>query len=455
VRRSGLALLAAGALCFTAGLSPLLVAGTAVAADEPGSGLGSFALNAIGTGVQFRVAEPMFCFSSVAAKSGCDGSIPEATSSLQSGPNGNALASVVWPGDLGANAGSLIVTASNGQAPDQLSMLDSPIRAERRTGQTPDTLTNNGTPPGATMKATAKSTSTSADAHVDSTSIPVGSFGPSSATSKTELTGPKSAISAATSNVSDIDLGVLHIGSVQSTATATTDGVTATAKGSTKVTGVTVAGIPVTIDENGITVQGTGVPLSILTNQVNAALTQAGISLLVSQPQGKPDGASVTYTSGALVVVFAPQAGYQFSVTLGQANVTAASVEAITFVPPTTGGTTGGTSTGGLSTGGTTTTGGGTSGGSGGGTSGSGGIAADPTTGGSVPGTAGGSTGSVPPPQTFTPETAAVRTKLGGGVSPWLGGFALVGVGLMAFGMKRLPDRVLEAVPSACPLEES
>ena len=437
------ALFGVGALLVIGSALPMV---TATADDSPGSGLGSFALNAIGTGIQLRVGEPSFCFTSVAAKNGCEGAIPEATSSLQSGPSGSSLASVVWPGDLGANAGSLIVTASNGQAPPELSMLDSPIRAERRTGQSPDTMTTTNTPPGTTMTAVAKATSTSSDAAVQSTSIPIGSFGPAHATARTEVTGPKTAVSQATTTVQDIDLaGVVHIGAVQSTAKATTDGTTATVKGTTSVTGVTIAGVPVTIGQDGVSVNGTGAGVKALTDVVNNALSQAGLKLLVSEPQGKPDGSSVSYTSGALVAVFAPQAGYQFSLTLGQANVTAASVEAITFQPPTTGGTTGGTTTGFGTTG--TTTGGSTSGGTGG-------LSGVPgTTGGSVPTTTTG--GSVPPPQTFTPQLTAKRGGLYGGVSPWLGVVGLGGVGMMLAGMRRLPDKVLVPVPPACPLEES
>jgi hypothetical protein len=450
MRRNGLALVCAGGLLLMSSALPLV---SASAADAPGSGLGSFGLNAIGTGVQLRVGEPSFCFTSVAAKNGCEGTIPEATSSLQSGPNGSALGSVTWPGDLGANAGSLIVTASNGQAPSQLSMIDSPIRAERRTGQTPDTMTTT-TPPGTSMKAVAKSNSTFADALVQSSDIPVGGFGPAHTTARTEVTGPKAAVSEATSNVQDIDLGgVVHIGSVQSRALATTNGTVATVKGSTKVSDATVGGIPVTIDENGVTVNGNGAAVTTLTSQVNAALSQAGITLRVSEPQGKPDGASVSYTSGALVAVFAPQAGYQFSLIMGEANVTAASVESITFNPPSTGGTTGGT-TGSFTPG---TTGGGTSGGStsGGATSGGGLIPRGSTGGSGLPPISDPTTGG-PVPTVADPVLAASSNRTGKHpLGPLAVALALLGAGLMLAGLRRLPDRILEATAPVCPLEES
>jgi hypothetical protein len=70
-------------------------------------------------------------------------------------------------------------------------------------------------------------------------------------------------------------------------------------------------------------------------------------------------------------------------------------------------------------------------------------------------GTTGGSTG-VPAPQTL-PQTqnASSSNPLYGGLSPWLGVFGLLSAGLIAAGFKRLPDKVLEATPSACPLQES
>jgi hypothetical protein len=443
VRKTGAALFVAGLACTSTAVLPLVHVS---AEDAPGSGLGSFALNGFATGVQIRVGEPSYCYTTTAGKNGCEGAIPESTASLQSGPNGSALAAVAWPGALAADLGDLHITASNGQLPSQATVLNDPVRAEVRTGQNPDTVSYDSVP-GSTMKASAKPTATSAEAAVQSTTAAVGTFGPSSSSASSTLTGPKAAIAKAKSNLQDIDLGgVVHIGSVQSEATATTDGTTATVKGGTKVTGATVAGVPVTIDESGVSVNGSGLAIKTLTDQVNSALSQAGITLRVSEPQGKPVGAGVSYTSGALVAVFAPQAGYQFSVTLGGANVTATSVPAITFTPPTTtGGTTGTTGTTG---GGATTGGAGTGGVSVGGTSG----LVSGTTGDLAPTT--GAPTDVPGPQTLTPQLAGSSAKLRGPVKPWLVVTGLLGVGLMLAGLKRLPDRVLEALPPVCPLEE-
>ena len=437
------ALIAVGVLSGVVAVFPAVHAS---AAGDPGSGLGSYGLNAFATGVQLRVGEPNFCFTSTAAKNGCEGATPESTASLASGPSGHALAAITWPGDLAANLGSLLITASGGQIPTSASALDDPVRAEVQTGQSPDTVSYDQVP-GSSMTATAKPTMTKADAHVQSQSSPVAAIGPAATSASSTLTGASSAVAKATSSVSDISLasGVVHIGSVTSTATATTDGAKATVKGGTTVVGATVAGVPVTIDEKGVSVQGNGVALTTLTNTVNSALSQAGLTLRVSEPQGKPVGSAVSYTSGSLVAVFSPQKGYQFSLTLGGANVTADSQKAISFPTVTSGGTTG------FTPGTTGTTGAvvpGTSGGTGG-------QAVSPVVPGVAPGGTTGSTG-VPAPQTLVPtQNAASAKPLYGGLSPWLAVFGLLSAGLIAAGFKRLPDKVLEAVPSACPLQES
>ena len=432
MRRS---LVAMGLCCVVASVFPGVHAS---AASEPGSAFGSYALSAAAKGVQLTFGEPQYCYTDPAGLQGCDGDVPIATSSLSNGPSGSATAAVAWPGALAADVGSLIITASNGQVPDQARMLNDPVRAQVRTGQSPDTVSYDSVP-GTTMKATAKSNLTSADAHVQALSAAsVGTFGPVSTVTRTQLTGPKSAIAKATSSASEIDVaGVLHIDSVTSTATATTDGTTAKVTGKTTVTGATVAGVPVSIDERGVTVQGNSVALSTLTSTVNSALSQAGMVLRVSEPQGKPLGSSATYNAGSLIAVFKPDATHMLSVVIGGAAVSVKAGKAFEF------GTTGGTFTG-TTTGTIPTTGGGSSGG----------LASVPgTTGGSVP----SGTSGEPAPQTLVPGTrpAASSKPLYGGLSPWLGVLGLLGASLMAFGFKRLPDKVLETVPSVCPLQEN
>jgi hypothetical protein len=433
-RRSALALIGAGTACLAATAFPAVHA--TAAAAEPGSGLGSFNLSASAPAVQLRQEETTYCFGTSAGLNGCEGVIPEAVSTLRNGPIGNALAAVVWPGVLAGNLGSLLVTAGGGNVPDTATTLNDPIRAEAHTSTGPDTVTYDQVP-GTLMKAVAKDTLVSADAAVSSTQdTPVGTFGKSTGRSSTELTGPSSAVATAHTSVQDISLaaGQVRIGSVTSDAKATTDGKTATRTGKTVVTGMTIAGIPVSVGERGITVNSSILPLKDATDLVNSALKQAGMSIAVSQPSGKPKGASVTYNAGSLVFVWKPQAGYTTTVVLGGANVSVVASPALDFNLPIPGTTTPiGTVPG------TTTPP----------ASGSG-NPPGATVPGVTPPTVAGTTPHAP-----NPVLAAARLKLPSGLPA---GLALVGVfgsGLIAAGLRRLPDRLLEVTPPTCLFEET
>jgi hypothetical protein len=442
-RRRAVALLASGATCLLSAGLPIV---TAHADNAPGSGLGSFGMSASAPGVQLKFGEPTYCFTTPAGLNGCEGVVPEATSQLQNGPIGGATAAIAWPGSLAANAGSLLITA-NGSVPSQASMLNDPVRAEVKTGSTPDTVTYNSVP-GSSMKAVAKETITSADAWIDNLSIAaVGTIGSVAGHTTTSLTGPKQATSKATSQVSDVLLaGVVRIGSVSATATAVTDGITAKVKGSTTVSNATVAGIPVTIDETGVHAMGNGTALDPATSQVSNALSAAGITLLVTKPQGTPVGAGVAYTSGSLVAVFS-QMGYSVAVNLGGANVSVSASPGFASdlpasptspqnnpgVPP-------------VSNPGTIVPG----------SPGTPGTAGTPPLSGAVqpPTTDPGTT--VPAPTTVDPVLAAEHAKLGrGALSPWLVALGLLGTGLVLAGLRRLPDRILESTAPVCPLEET
>lgn len=436
------ALLSAGALCLVATMFPLVHAG---AADANGSGFGSYAMFAAAPGVELKVGEPTYCFVTPAGLNGCEGVIPEASSQLQNGPIGSATAAIAWPGSLAANLGSLIITAGGSNVPPQATMLNDPVRAEARTGSAPDTVTNTSVP-NVTMKAVAKPLGTSALATISDLSIgAVGTFGSIKGETSTVVTGVKQITSKASSQVANVVIaGVVKIGGITSTAEATSDGATAKVKGGTTVTNATIAGFPVTIDENGVGVQGQGVALTTATAAVNAALKQAGLTLLVSEPQGKPDGSRVTYTAGSLVAQFT-QMGYSLGLTLGGANVVANAAAGFDSPSTTTGGfvpgTTGGSSTGG-STGVAGTTGGG--------------LIPDGSTGGvsGVPPVTDPGTGQ--PPTTLDPVLSASPSRLAKHpLGPGAVLLGLLGAGLLLAGMRRLPDRILEAHAPVCPLEES
>lgn len=436
-RRSGALLLSTGLLCLGGAGLPLLTSAHAEA--ELGSGLSSFALSANAPVFQARYDDPaQQCAAAAAGPAGCEGVVNESVSQLTNGPVGYALSSVTWPGTLAGNLGNLLIVAGGGQVPPEAAALNSPIRAEARTGGDNPVVTNYPPAPAPTlahMKAEARATKVTAEAALGGVQQPaVGSLGSSTSRTVTELTGVTSARAIAHSEVHDITIaGVLHLGAVVSDAVATTDGSTAKASGHTVVTGATVAGIPVTIDENGVTVDTHNAPVpSAATDTVNTALANAGITVALSQGHGTPVGPTVTYDAGALSVVWKMQEGVALSTVVGGAQVSVASSPGFDFdtppLPPFDGGTTGGVGTGGA-------------------------VAPPPLTGGTE---APGLGGTAPPPtiggpQAFAPSPAGSGAPLPGGLSPWLGVLALTGSVLVMAGLRRLPDRVLAASPSSCP----
>ena len=451
---TALTCIATGALALVAALL-LPTAATAVEAPaEPGSGFSSYNLAANAPAVQVRFADNDNCSARAGGTGGCEGVIPETVSTLRNGPIGYALSSVVWPGTLAGNLGSLIL-AANPNAPSQASMLNSPIRAESRTGAGPDTVTNSSYP-GTTMVATAKDDVVSAKADVaSSSSTPVGNFGNTTSNTLVKLMGPAQAIGTAFSRADDVNLagGQITIGSVTSTVEATTDGKKASAKGRTLVNDVRIAGVPVTIDDRGITVQGQNNPANATAaSAVNTVVSNLGMRVALSQPEGKPEGGKITYSAGSLIINFAPPGaeGRSFTVIFGGATVSLVAAPegaGLDFSFDT------GTTTPFEPAGGTTTTGGTTGGGtvlapvSEGGTAGSQPLSdgAAPT----APEVAGGGDSSL---QT---ALAGGRVPLPGPASPAYLIVGLFGAGLMLAGMRQLPDRLLEARASTCVLGET
>jgi hypothetical protein len=435
-RRSGALLVSTGLLCLGGAALPLVTSAHADA--DPGSGLGSFALSANAPVLQARYDDPAHqCATATAGPAGCEGVVNETVAQLSNGPVGYALSSVTWPGTLAGNLGSLLITAGGSNVPPEASALNSPIRAEAHTGGKP-VVTDYPPAPApvlAHMRADAQATKVTADAALGGVQQPtIGSLGASTSRSVTELTGASAARATAHSEVQNLVIaGVLTIGAVVSDAEATTDGTTAKASGHTVISGASVAGIPVSIDENGITADTQNVPIpSAAVDAVNSAIAGAGITVALSKPHGTPVGAGVAYDAGVLAIVWDIQPGMGASIEIGGAQVSVTSSPG--YVPPSfSGSTTGGSTGGGSSTGGA--------------------IAPPPLTGGTdVPSLPGGITPpTVTGPQAFVPEPSGFRGALPHGLSPWLGGLVVVGSFLTMAGLRRLPDRVLVASSSSCP----
>jgi len=390
--------------------------------------------------VQIRFDDGSNCAGKPGGTAGCEGVIPETVSMLRNGPIGFGLSSVVWPGTLAGNLGSLLL-AANPNTPGQASMLNSPVRAESRTGTGPDTVTNDDYP-GTTMTATAKDDAVSAKADVASSqSAPVGTFGNSSSATSVRLTGPALAVGDAASRADDVKLaaGAVTIGSVTSNVSATTDGVKATVKGKTVVNDLRIGGVPVTVDDKGITVQDQNNPANAAAAAaVNAVITNLGMKIGLSQPMGKPEGGKVDYTAGSLTFSWTTPGG-AFTAIFGGASVSLAAAQGGGFDFATDLG---------------------------------GGIEpfvpapGAPSGGGFVPAPAPGvatlpeqAVDSVPPvtspaDQPVAPLLSAAGVPLPGPGSPAYLVAGLFGAGLLFAGLRQLPDRVLEATASNCLLGE-
>jgi hypothetical protein len=289
------------------------------AAPAKAATLFSFDFHSGGRGVRFY---------DVDAKNGDqEGEVPEASANLASGPVGYGLAAVAWPGPIAANAGTLILVLRP-DAPPQATMLNDPVRAEARTGQNPPTTTNSSVP-GTSMTATAKTDLVESDANVQGTTSDAGTFGPTHAHSHT-TNGGGTGKADATSLVQNISFGggVIKIDSVSSTAEAHTDGVKADGSAGTVVNGMTVNGTPATVDENGLHIGDSSQPVNKAINDAAVqALSQAGISVVVSAPTKEVKGGSAQVTAGSLVISWATGAGnptFIWSIGGAQASVAAA-----------------------------------------------------------------------------------------------------------------------------------
>lgn len=296
---------AAAALGVALAASPI---GAAHAGDEAGSGLLSYRLAASAPGLALEGL-----YKDVAL------TVPETTSTLSTGGVGAGLSAVAWPGPVVGNAGNALLVLS-GSLPQQVTLLNDPIRAESHSAG-PQSATNTRIP-GTVMASSANGTKVTASSRSGApTTLPLGTVGALSGTSSTELTGPTSAVSTATTEVHDLTLadGVIKVGLLSSTSTTTTDGKKATATGSTTVSGVTIAGLPVTVDGTGVHLSGTALANPLTQGVLDAATRSLGLTIVVSAPRETTSGASARYEAGALAIVYS-HGTTTYSLTLGRAS---------------------------------------------------------------------------------------------------------------------------------------
>ena len=260
--------------------------------------------------------------------------IPESTADLRAGPIGHAFASIVWPGATAGNLGTLLRVLQP-TLPSSVTALNDPVRAEAITGQDPPTSAFSL--PDVAMTATASDQLVEARATVGTVT---GGSGPTSGFSSfgsARLHNTKP-FGTATASVSGLSIagGLVRIGAVTSTATATSDGIKGSGQASTEVAGLTIGGIGVSVDDRGLHIGSAGVPVNQLINQiVRSALASAGIEVAVGVPIKTINGASATMVAPALVVTIKSSSGV-LGLVLGGARASVSAVADTSASPPPT-----------------------------------------------------------------------------------------------------------------------
>ena len=90
--------------------------------------------------------------------------------------------------------------------------------------------------------------------------------------------------------------GLITIGAVTSTATASSDGTTGKLTGSTQMQNMSIAGEQVTVNANGMQADGQSTPLSLPISTINTLLNELGISMSVNNATDTVNGASASRT---------------------------------------------------------------------------------------------------------------------------------------------------------------
>jgi hypothetical protein len=225
-----------------------------------------------------------------------DLSIPYSVAELSQG-SGRAVGSTVWPGDT-------LATACRAEP----SIPCYPFFAESFYPQGPADAKAPQEIAGTTMSAHSEEQESVGKGEV----TPVGASGEqigSSTSMSTSSIKTGVAVAESVSRVSDIILGAgaIRIESVVSNAKATSDGNTADAVGTTKVQGFTIAGFPVAVTTEGVSVAGqfnVPNPLGPAIDPVNAALETLGAKISLSNPIVTKEGGKADVIAGGLIISF-------------------------------------------------------------------------------------------------------------------------------------------------------
>jgi len=296
------------AIPASADSSPSSTSQGSAASTAPTTTLGGYTLSSAGSGLSIYYEQPNF---PIPATPTLEWDVGYSSTTFNSGPHGNSLASVLWPGAVIAGGGSqlsLLLGPYLQQYCPPCTVVpvpnpgNWPIQANADYPQGPDTASNDNGPSKMDADSSASgSTATSSMSTVGgngtgSLSAALVTVGSVASTAQSTISSTGDALAEATSEVSDVAIagGLVHVGQVTSTATSSSDGNQATLQGASAATGVTVAGEAVTVSSSGVSPPGQSGqnPLSPLAPSVSQVLQTAGITMTLTNPADTVNGPS-------------------------------------------------------------------------------------------------------------------------------------------------------------------
>jgi hypothetical protein len=245
-----------------------------------------------------------------------EASLPYANSNAGTGPSTAGTASPLWPGSVVANLGNAAATFSPSTPQALIDLLNYPVAAHSSYPAQLHTHASDTFSPGGIGTSTTTSHAGESTAHATLTDLALlgnkktALIDVASTTTDTSVTINASSVSTtAHTHVGHITIaGVLDIAGIDSTATASSDGVAGHHASELHVGRVTVAGVDASIGPKGLTLNKTTPKLPIdLIDVANTALTalqQAGLTIKLLPAEGLNDGNKGTSTSGGIQILF-------------------------------------------------------------------------------------------------------------------------------------------------------
>ena len=293
-RRSSRLLVAMLVLGVALVAGPMTMA-LAQTADESGPGVFDATADAAGIGVLFGNPNSGGTPDPVAS-----GLVPNATAELGAGPAGRALSSIMWPGALAGNAGTLAGLVGVPLPPEVLANGNYPVKAEAsasggdRDEQTVGPM--NALVDGASSTAHTAITDFNSPAVVSAARI---------VTKSRSFLEDGKVIAIAETTLQGLEIGgLIKIDTVKTTARAETDGSQATTDHDVVIAGVTVQGQGATIDEKGLHLGASNAdnPLTPVVAGANQALAGAGMEAFLTKPLVEEnDGGGARVNTGAVI----------------------------------------------------------------------------------------------------------------------------------------------------------